>query len=368
MVMTSDGHPAGASAPAGPEARNPSLLGLLNVVLRHRVMIALLALTLGAVWVTLALIAPRTHTSVASFVPQDRAAGGNLPGVVAQLGLNIGGGGGGTASPDFYVDLVTARPVMLAVAAETLSYRNEAGQPVQGTLADFYEIREATPALSREYAIRRLKQDIGAGASIKTGVITVRVRATQPEVAFQIADKVLAEVHEYNLNSRQRQAAADRRFAEQRLQDLEVSLRRAEDRLQSFLELNRNPQAPRLAMQLDRLRRDVSMQQSLYTALAQNYGQSKIEEVRDTPVIATVETPEVPVLPDKRGLPVKLLVGLLLGTLLGTVLAFIKDYFSRTRSAAPDDFQEFARLRRAAVDDMLHPWRPLGRAVRSRRS
>lgn len=366
MVMPARDTPS-VPVTAESDVAGPSFLGLVNVMLRHRVLIVTLALSFGAVWVALALASPRTHTSTTSFVPQGRSAGSNLPGFAAQLGLNLGSSEG-TSSPDFYVDLVSARPVMLAVVQDTITFADDAGRPVRGTLADFYGIEETRPELAREYAIRRLRQDVAAGSNIKTGVITVRVTATQPEVAYQVADKILTEVHEYNLESRQRQAAADRRFAEERLEALQVALRTAEDRLQAFLELNRNAQAPRLAMQLDRLRRDVDMQQGLYSALAQNYGQAKIEELRDTPVIATVEVPEVPVLPDKRGLPVKLAIGLLLGALLGTILAFIQDYFGRTRDAAPDDFDEFVRLRRAAVDDALHPWRPLGRVVRRRGS
>jgi uncharacterized protein involved in exopolysaccharide biosynthesis len=347
--------------------RNASLLGLLNVVLRQRLLIAMLALLVGGLWVTLALLAPRTWTSTVAFMPQGRAGGANLPGVVAQLGINLGAAEG-TASPEFYVDLVGSRRILLPVVQDTFEFRDGDGTLVRGDLARFYEIEADRPELAREDAIKRLARDVSAGSNIKTGVITVNVTAEQPAMAHQIAERVLTEVHEYNLTSRQRQAAADRRFTEERLQQLELELRAAEDRLQGFLQANRNPQAPRLVMQLERLQRDVAMQQAVYTAMAQTYNQARIEELRDTPVIATVQAPETPVLPDKRGLPVKLLIGLLLGATLGIVIAFTRDYFRRSREADPDEFQEFAHLRRATVDDVLHPWRPLGRAVRRRRA
>lgn len=324
-----------------------------------------LSLLSGALWVALALRAPRTYTAETAFIPQSRSSGTNLPGFAAQLGINLGSSDG-SSSPDFFVDLVRSRMILHPVARDSFDFRDAGGRAVRGTLAQFYGLAGETPALATESVIRRLQQDVAAGANIKTGVVTVRVQATQSAVAAQIADRLLAEVHEFNIRSRQRQAAADRRFAEQRLAELRQELRLAEDRLQSFLEANRNTTTPRLTLQLERLQRDVMMQQTLYTALAQSYGQAKMEELRDTPAIATVEAPEAPVLPDKRQLPLKAFVGLLLGAMLGIVFGFVSDYFSRTREAAPGDFDEFAKLRRAAVDDVLHPWRPIRRVIRRR--
>lgn len=358
----SPAHP-GAAAPSGAEA---SLLGLLNVVLRYRVMIALLALAVGILWALIAFITPRTYTSTMAFMPSKRSAGQNLPGVVAQLGLNLGGMEG-TASPEFYVELARSRPILKAVAEDTFAFRNDAGAMVRGTLADVYRIEHARPELAREDAIRYLRRDLSTGSDMKTGIVTVAVKAQQPAVAEQVADRLLQEIHEFNARSRQEQAAADRRFAEARLAEIEAQLRNAEDRVQRFREVNRDTRAPRLAMQLDRLERDVTMQQSMYNSVAQNYAQAKIDELRDTPVIMTIQEPETPVLPDKRGMVMKLLVGLVLGAMLGVILAFILDYFRRSRSAVPRDFEEFSELRRAAVGDLLHPWRPVQRAFTGKR-
>jgi uncharacterized protein involved in exopolysaccharide biosynthesis len=59
------------------------------------------------------------------------------------------------------------------------------------------------------------------------------------------------------------------------------------------------------------------------SALAQNYGQARIDEVRDIPVITIVEAPEAPALPDSRMLLLRGLLALVARALLGALLAFL---------------------------------------------
>jgi capsule polysaccharide export protein KpsE/RkpR len=103
-------------------------------------------------------------------------------------------------------------------------------------------------------------------------------------------------------------------------------LRASEDRLLAFSQANRRIQdSPDLIAQRARLERDVTMQQQIYTTLAQAYEQAKIEEVRDTPVLTVITPPEVPARPDSRRLAVKgaLLTALLL--LFGVGVAITTD-------------------------------------------
>jgi tyrosine-protein kinase Etk/Wzc len=116
--------------------------------------------------------------------------------------------------------------------------------------------------------------------------------------------------------------------------------------------------------QQDRLRRDVTMRQQLYTSLAESYEHAKIDEVRDTPVITIVERPDLPVRPDPRGLIKWGLVSLLAGFLLGAGLAWLADGVQRARVEDPAEYDEFAQLRRRSTEDLLLPWRRLRRVWR----
>ena len=109
------------------------------------------------------------------------------------------------------------------------------------------------------------------------------------------------------------------------------------------------------------------MRNQIYTTMLSAYEQARIEEVRNLPVITVLESPELPIDPNPRGGARKTAIGLLLGFVLGCILAFLRDRFVRTRATGSDEFLEFAALKREAIGDITHPWRPLTRAIGSRR-
>jgi uncharacterized protein involved in exopolysaccharide biosynthesis len=134
-------------------------------------------------------------------------------------------------------------------------------------------------------------------------------------------------------------------------------MRSAEDRLQAFLQRNRDYRnSPELTFQQERLARDVSLQQTVFTTLAQSYEQAKIEEVRDTPALTLIDAPERPPQPDGSGLVKKGLLAVILGGLLGLGVALVREGFGRAHGAGSEELREFHALRRATFDQ-LRPWR-----------
>jgi uncharacterized protein involved in exopolysaccharide biosynthesis len=311
----------------------------------------------------LTLYFPRTYTSRSSFMPQARKASSSLSGIAAQFGLAMPTADG-SQSPAFYGDLVQSRGILSSVVDTPFEYESDEGGKAKGTLTEFYKSKGKTPALRRDAAIRRLGDDISAATIQKTGVVNLDVTVPQPALALQINQRLLELLNDFNLRSRQSQAGEERRFTERRLGEVRQDLRAAEDRLQQFMQRNRDMRnSPELTFQADRLQREVMMQQQVYTTLAQAYEQAKIEEVRDTPVITIVQQPEMPVRPDRRGLIIKSLLGWVAGLVLGAALAFWKSYTGNTAGLATSEAAEFALLRRQAAGDLLRPWRPLAQML-----
>ena len=136
----------------------------------------------------------------------------------------------------------------------------------------------------------------------KTGVVELEVTAGNPGLAQEINQRLIDLVNEFNLRTRQSQAANERAFTERRLEEVRQELRATEDGLQSFLQRNRDyTNSPALTFQVERLQREVSMRQEVFTTLAQEFQQAKIEEVRDTPVITVVEAPSLRSVPIPGG-------------------------------------------------------------------
>jgi uncharacterized protein involved in exopolysaccharide biosynthesis len=199
-------------------------------------------------------------------------------------------------------------------------------------------------------------------------VITLSVTTGNPQLSLQIAQNVLDQVNIYNLSNRQQTAAAERAFAERQVLEKRQELRQAETELENFLETNRlYRQSPQLALEYNRLQREVDRRNLVYSSLLSAYETARIEEVKDLPVITIIEQPELAIEANRRGGAKKTLIGLVIGFILACLIAFARDRMARNREAQTDEFLEYTELKREAIGDLTHPWRPLSRAMRSRR-
>lgn len=233
-----------------------------------------------------------------------------------------------------------------------------------GSLTKVLKSRGRTPALRREAAIKRLRKLTNTEVSSRTNIVRLTVKMRDPLLAQRVTGRYLEFLSDFNLMTRQTRGAAERKFTGQRVDEVKEDLKRAEDRLQEFLQRNRSyANSPELTFQFDRLSRDVSMQQQIYTSLVQAYEQAKIEEVRDTPVITILDPPKVPVRPDSRHVVLKTILGLVLGGTFGVGLAFWREYVLSSSGSERTEVEEFVRLRASLFEDLRHPFRALSRGV-----
>jgi uncharacterized protein involved in exopolysaccharide biosynthesis len=350
---------------APPEGKSISVVSIINILLRHRVMIIGLGLMFGFYSGLTSLMSPRLYTTEAEFMPQGARGQNQITGLAQQFGIALGGGDAGQSSA-FYMDLVESRSLLGTVGSRDYSMRTDSGV-VRGNLIRLYNIdrKWKDSAVQKAIMIGALKGQIEEGSAPRTGVITLTVHARRPELAVQIAKNVLDEVNSFNLNRRQAQAGAERSFVEKRLGEAQLELRQAEENLQTFLLENREiGSSPSLKLEFDRLNRTVGMRQQLYNSLAQSYEQAKIEEVRDLPVITVLEPPELPLSPDPHFGLRKTLIGVLIGMALGVLLAFLRHFTLATRATHSDEMTEFNTLKREMIGDITHPWRIVGRMWR----
>lgn len=342
-----------------------SAVGLVNVLLRHRVMILLLTLASGGFAGFKSFTSARSYTAEAQFMPKGARGQSQLGGLAAQFGVSLGGDA--SQSPQLYTDLLRTRRLLWPVAQKTYTVPTASGM-VTGDIMRVFQIQGRNAAVIRTRAITRLQIAIRSSLAQKTGIISLFVTTFSPELSLQIAQNLLDQVNVYNLATRQAQAAAEREFAERQVGEKQAELRAAEQMLENFLESNRQYRSsPQLTLEYGRLQRRVDMRSQIYTSLLQGYEAARIEEVKDLPVINIIEPPELPLDPDMRGGARKTLIGLIIGLVLGIVLAFLSDRLRVNRESQSDDFLEFSELRRAAIGDLTHPWRPLTRVLGSRR-
>lgn len=313
-------------------------LAVAGLLLRRWPLLLAVPLLTAAIAVIIAM-ALRDYTARSRFLPQASSADvGRLAGLAAQMGFVIGGDGA-EGSPDFYVDLVSSGEVLRPALEREYHFARRPGSvdSLSGTYLDLAGIEGDTPEQRLRNGEDRLRNDVAASASVKSGVVTLRTSAKYPGLAEALNAAILERIAAFDRERRQASARAERTFVEARLEAAKRDLEAAESGLAAWLERNRRPDSPRLMIGLERLQRQVTLRQEVYAALAQAYEQARIEEVRNTPVITIVDRPDGSARPTRRLLVVALL-GLLVGAVATTAFLIAGEYVARRSDS--DDMQE----------------------------
>jgi uncharacterized protein involved in exopolysaccharide biosynthesis len=315
----------------------------MAVLLRRRWRIAGVTLLFGLIGLGVVFLRPRTYTATFSLVPQalqDDARAG-LANLASQFGLIVPAAQAQLQSPQMYADLITSREILTPLAQDTFSLDARGG--IRTTLTQALEVEGPNETIRLERTIRAMRRRMVPTPVVDrtTGVVTARVTTSSPALSLQVAEGLIQGLHHFNIVTRQSQASTERRFIEDRLANAQSTLRAAEDSLKAFLVANRQLQnSPELTFQHDRLEREVLLQEQIVTALAQQFEEARIREVRDTPVITLIEKPLAPALPDSRGGAVILALSLLVGFFVGAAWGVLGDELARIRSRESPDLAE----------------------------
>ncbi len=312
-----------------------SLLWMVAVLVRERRTILFATAGGIAIGLGIALLSAATYTTSFSFVPQASESNtSGLASLAGQFGVSLGDMSGQGRSPQFYADLLETGELLAPVAKDSFPPALGA-RPVR--LTEFMKALGSTDAEVVDRTVKMLRAQVVKTdvAPRNTGVVTVTVQTTSPTVSLGIAQQLLEGLNKFNLATRQSQAAAERKFAEGRLEAFRGSLRAAEDALQRFQQSNRIASSPELTIQRGRLERDVAMQQQLVTGLLQQYEEARIREVRDTPVITVVERPSIASRPDPRGRLLTVVAGFSVAFLLAVSYVLARDAIARRDATDP---------------------------------
>lgn len=276
------------------------------------------------------LMAPRKYTAYASFMPQAKRMPSSLSGLASQFGVSVPLSDP-SESPAYYIDLLHSRDLLRAAVETPYTIATDTGVR-SGTLIRFYNIKGKTAAERDDQAIRALSGALVATTSPASGIVRIAVTQRYPQLAAAVVARFLALLTDFNVQTHQSQAAAERRFTERRRAEVQGDMRIAENALQSFLQQNHDYRnAPALVFEQERLARNAATQQQIYAGLSQAYEQAKIEEVRDTPVFTIIETPEIPPRPDSRAILLKGVLAMIVGLTLGLLLAVVGEGINRRR-------------------------------------
>lgn len=314
-------------------------------------------MVIGAVIAFLSVASkPILYVASASFVTQGSDLGrSGLASLAGQFGVSLSSGSQGL-SPDFYSELVKSRVLLLPLTLDTLEVAELGGKRVQ--FADLFELPPGPAIRRQEQGVGLLRSMVTVRVDKTTGVIGISVATPWRSVSLALSTAIVNGVNDFNERLRQGQAAAERKFVEGRLAVASADLSEAERRLEHFLRTNRDlGSSAQLIIERERIQRELTLRQEVFTSLMQSYEDARIREVRDTPVISIFEPPSAPTQPEGRGRLKRVMLGLLLGALVAVLLIFTSDAMTRQRNSGGGEATEFLATLDAIKRDLLRPVR-----------
>lgn len=328
-----------------------------------------------ALGVLIALFSPKEYTAGCTMVPQigEKTTGGNLSGLAAMAGINLGSNSGGDVlMPNVYPKILSSVPFQKELMQTEVKFEDYE-QPVR--LLDYYtgeEYRkfsllgtikkytiglpglilgalskeEATPGLpdSASSGIQSLSKEeddcmkilanlVTLTVNDKEGYITLSASMPEPVAAAQLAYKVQMLLQKYVTEFKIEKARANLEFIEERYADAKSEFERKQEELAEFRDANRNFASAVAKTTEERLSNEYAVVLGVYSELAKQREQANIQVKEDTPIFAVVEPVTVPT---ERSKPKRALICVaftFLGGFCGVGLVLVLPFLAQVSGA-----------------------------------
>ena len=352
------------------------LMGKLLLKKKFIILTTVIFMILG---VLVALLSPKQFTAGCTVVPQVTSRTGNMGGLAAMAGINLGGGGGtsdGVLSPNTYPDIVKSVPFTREIMQTRITTPRANGDTI--TLFDFYtdkqyqkfniisavkrytiglpglilsQLRKPAPAeeggdpsatstvytldRTERAAYRAIQSSMSVNLDPKNGIVKLSYVFPEPKGAALAAEQLRVTLGEYVKQFKIEKVEENLAFIEHNYHEAQADFQEKQRTLAAFQDANRGLTTAMARTTEQRLRSEYEIAFTVYSELARQREQAKIA-VKETAPLLTVITPVVT--PDKKSAPRSALI--LIGfTMLGIVVSVgwvlavpaIREIFARAK-------------------------------------
>lgn len=340
------------------------LIALAKTIWNGRKTIIYSVLICMGIGLAVALLSPKEYTASTTMVPQvndGKSKMGGLSSLAAMAGFNLDMSGGAELSPTIYPQIISSIPFQLELMNTAFDFP-EVEKPV--SIFEYYtniqkpgalglvkkytiglpfvilkalkgtqpEISNNTTSkllsLSKEQdAIRKLLEaSISLEVNDKDGFLTLNTSALDARLAAQVAEKALEMLQQYISTFKVKKATSQLQFIEERYADNKKEFETAQAALADFRDRNKNVTSARARTQEERLQSDYQLAFEVYSGLAKQLEQSRIQVKKDTPVFSIIKPVTVPLEKSKPNRPMILIIWTFLGGIIGIGWIFGKEF------------------------------------------
>lgn len=319
----------------------------------------------------IALFSPVKYTSQCTVVPQTGKNGpsGNLGGIAAMMGVNIGTGGmGETLSPNVYPQIVKSVPFTREIMQTPIKV--ERSNEMEITLYDYYTNKEYQPSNlignikkytiglpgvligairgnstqeqsspsdslsllalntkeNRTYKI--IQESMQLNLNSKDGYITISYSFPEAEAAARITDQIRKTLEKYVTAFKSEKAEDNLAFVKQSFDEAQNVFLEKQERLALFQDANRGLTTASARTTEQRLLGEYDIAFTVYNELAKQLEQAKLTVKESKPVLTVIEPVVVPAQKSAPRRSMILVVFTFLGVVFSIGWVFIKPFFA----------------------------------------
>lgn len=348
------------------------LLSLAKVIWNKRKKILYITFCFLVLGFAYALLSPNEFTANTTFLPKttesSNGAAASLGGLASLAGINLPPiGGGAEIPPALYPKFASSVQFKRALISVPI---NVEGVQEKSTYAKYFEEVYQPTLLSKiqKYTIglpglliRKFKnspekegqidEEIGligltknevihfdridsqlkVNTENKDGLVTITFSMPEPLMAAQMAKFALEllqkEVIAYKISNAQEQL----RFSEERLNEKKGEFEESQKKLANFRDRNQNIVTASILNQLQQLEAEQTFSFTIYTELAKQVEQSKLQVAKDTPVFSIIQPVTIPTQKSSPRRPLILVIFSVFGFISGMGYVLLSDFLSRIK-------------------------------------
>lgn len=249
-----------------------------------------------------------------------------LSGLASLAGVKVGD----SAPTELYQNIITSETVLYQVVYAM--YKTNEFQDSVNLIKYFkVDVDENDPELKKrkEFLLlyeSLLQNSITTNVDRMTKILNVTVTMPEAQLSADVANNLVKSLDLYIRTQRKSYATEQSFYIEKRTQQIKDSLGFAENKLKIFREQNRiTTQSPNLLLEQGRLLRNIEILQTVYIELTKQLEISKIDQIKDAPVLNIKEFAKSPI---KKAGPRRastLLTFMLLSLLISSGYILFKD-------------------------------------------
>ncbi len=271
-------------------------------------------------------------SSATLLLPENKTSQmGSLAGLASQFGVNVPSSSNADLSnPSLYPELIKSNTFAEKIMDKEFYLKKYNKKlPLIDILADGNKALGNNRDLLLKNAISKLNSEILSfyNEPLRSPLSILSVSTNDALFSKELADVVLIELDLLNREFKKNSVDEKILFINNRILSVKNDLSISEIKLKNFNEKNRQISSPALALEQDRLKRDLDVQKDIYLTLKQQLELAKIEEIEQVSVVQILDKPKVSLVRSNNNKVRTLFASLILGLIFGTLIGLLRSFF-----------------------------------------